>query len=121
MKLHSYQRADRLKKFIHKEVAKIIASLKDPRAKYVTVTEVEVSDNLRNAKIYYTVMDKDEQSVNVETMFESAKGFIRRELCKRLTLKHAIDIDFRYDNFLEKSLRVISILDKIKDEKENQK
>ncbi|MCS7152225.1 MAG: 30S ribosome-binding factor RbfA [Endomicrobia bacterium] len=119
MKSHPYQRADRIKKLVHREVAKIISSLKDPRAKYVTVTEVEITDDLRNAKIYYTVMNKDEHSENVESMFESAKGFIRKELCRRVTLKHAIDIDFRYDKFLEKSLRVISILDKIKDEEKN--
>lgn len=114
---HSYQRADRIKKFIHREVAKIISSLKDPRAKYVTVTEVEVSEDLHNAKIYYTVMDDSEENLEqVKKMFEYAKGFIRRELCKRLTLRHAINIVFKYDKFLEKSLRVLCILDKIKDE-----
>lgn len=116
MSLQAYQRADRIKKFIHREVAKIISSLKDPRAKYVTVTEVEVSKDLRDAKIYYTVMNLEENINSVQAMFESAKGFIRKELCKRLTLRHAININFKYDKFLDKSLRVLSILDKLKDE-----
>lgn len=111
-------RADRIKKQIHREVAKIISSLKDPRANNVTITDVEISTDLRIAKIYYSVIDDNLQQT--KAMFESAKGFIKSCLAQKLNLRRAIDIEFIYDKFLERAFRVITILDKIKDEESNE-
>lgn len=110
-------RSDRIKKQLHREVAKIISNLKDPRANNITITEVEISSDLRFAKIYYSVIDNNiSQS---KALFESAKGFIKSSLAQKLNLKHAIDIEFVYDKFLERAFKVITILDKIKDEESN--
>ncbi len=115
MKIVPYSRADRIKKLLHREVANIIFELKDPRAKNVTVTEVEVSKDLRNAKVYYTVLNKDERT-HVSSMFEVAKGYIRSRVAERLGLRHAINIEFVYDKFVERTSRVLFLLDRIKDE-----
>ncbi|MCX7715801.1 MAG: 30S ribosome-binding factor RbfA [Endomicrobia bacterium] len=115
MKIPSFTRADRIKKLLHKEIAKIIASLKDPRAKYITVTDVEVSQDLKKAKIYYTVMHKNNID-SAKLMFNVAKGYIRSKVASKLDLKHAIEIEFIYDKFIEQSSRVLFLLDKIKDE-----
>lgn len=115
--MKSLYRQDRLKKQIHKEIAKIVSSLKDPRASNVTITEVKISSDMKMAKIYYSVIDDNIKTI--EEMFEAAKGFIKSSLAQRLNLKYAIDIEFVYDKFLEKAFRVITILDKIKDEESN--
>ncbi|MEN3013148.1 MAG: 30S ribosome-binding factor RbfA [Endomicrobiia bacterium] len=110
-------RTYRVRKQLHREIANIISNLKDPRANNITITEVELSSDLRTAKIYYTVIGNNIQ--DIKEMFNSAKGFIRSSLAQKLNLKHAVDIEFIYDKFLEKAFRVITILDKIKDEESN--
>lgn len=117
MKSSPYKRADRIKKLIHREAAKIISSLKDPRAKEITITWVDLSPDLRYAKIYFSVSDKTHLN-QAKEMFISAKGYIRSQIAARLGLKNAVDIEFVYDNFLEKSSRVLFLLDKIKEENE---
>lgn len=115
MKKLPYSRSDRIKKLLHREVAQIILKLKDPRANFITITEVEVSEDLRNAKIYYMVT-KEENVEETKNMFEAAKGYIKSQIAQKLNLKKAIEVDFIYDKFLEKAQRVIFLLDKIKDE-----
>ncbi len=111
-----YTRADRIKKLIHREAAKIVASLKDPRAAEVTITWVDISPDLRYAKIYFSVTNK-EHLQQAKDMFASAKGYIRSQIASRLRLRHAVDIEFVYDKFLEQTSRVLFLLDKMKDEK----
>ncbi|MCX7956802.1 MAG: 30S ribosome-binding factor RbfA [Endomicrobia bacterium] len=118
MKNLPYSRSERIKKQIHKEVANIVSNLKDPRAHTITITEVEVTSDLRIAKVYYSVLDDNIQIAKM--LFESAKGYIRSSLAKKLQLKHAIEVEFLYDKFLEKTFKVLTILDKIKDETHQQ-
>lgn len=117
MKNFSY-RLDRIKKQVHREIANIISNLKDPRASNVTITDVEITSDLRCAKIYYLVIDNN--IAQTKAMFESAKGFIKSSLAHKLNLKYAIEVEFMYDKFLERAFRVVSILDKIKDEESNE-
>ncbi len=117
MKFLPYTRADRIKKLIHREAAKIISSLKDPRAGEVTVTWVDISSDLRHAKIYFSISNKTHLN-QAKDMFTSAKGYIRSQIAAKLGLKHAVDVEFVYDNFLEQSSRVLFLLDKIKEENE---
>ncbi len=116
MKSLPFKRADRIRKLLHREVANLISSMKDPRAGNVTITEVELSEDLRNAKVYYTVIDESNLE-QTKQMFNSAKGFIRSKIANKLGLRHAIQLEFVYDKFLKRATRVLFLLDKIKDEK----
>jgi len=120
MKKLPYTRTDRIKKLLHREIAVLVSKLKDPRARFVTITEVKVSSDLRNAKVYYTVIDKNDIE-NVESMFESATGYIKSQIAKKLNLKNAIDVKFEYDRFLENASRVLFLLDKIKEDEQSSK
>ena len=99
-------RAD-LSEIINKEV-------KDPRLHSVTITSVKVSDDLRNAKIYFVEMGKDECSEEIKAGLSQAAGFIRRELGKRLQLRFVPellfvhDTSFGYGNRIEKLLAEIA-------------
>jgi ribosome-binding factor A len=115
MKTSSFSRADRIKSLLHRELAKILSSMKDPRAANVTITEVKISADLRDATVYYSVYDKNSLE-QVKQMFESAKGYIRSEIAKKLGMRHAIQLHFVYDKFLEQATNVLFILDSIKDE-----
>ncbi len=110
-----YKRKDRLKKLVHKTVAQLIQEMKDPRSSFVTITEVEISEDAKSAKIYYTTLNPDVVH-EVETMFTHAKGFLRTQLAHKLMLKKALQLEFVYDKYLIRTQRVLALLDKIKDE-----
>ncbi|MFN3550757.1 MAG: 30S ribosome-binding factor RbfA [Endomicrobiia bacterium] len=115
MKKIPYDRKEKIKKLLHREIAMLLPKLKDPRLSFITITEVEVSNDLKNAKVYYTVMDKNVIQ-ETESMFAVAKGYIKSQVAQRLNLKNAIDIKFVYDKFLDNAQKVLFLLDKIKDE-----
>ena len=84
----SFKRADRVAELIRAEMADIIIrEVKDPRLHSITITSVKISDDLRNAKIYFVEMGKDECSDEIKAGLTQAAGFIRRELGKRMQLR----------------------------------
>ncbi len=79
----SFRRADRVAELIRADMSEIISKeVKDPRLHSVTITSVKVSDDLRNAKIYFVEMGKDECSAEIKAGLAQAAGFIRRALGK---------------------------------------
>ncbi len=82
---------------VKEEVAALLLrKIKDPRLSHVSVTRVEVSDDLGHARVYYSILNEEPQA-NVAKGLESAKGFIRSSLAKVLDLRHVPALDFRQD------------------------
>jgi ribosome-binding factor A len=111
----SFKRADRVAGLIRADMSEIISKeVKDPRLHSVTITSVKVTDDLRNAKIYFVEMGKDECSPDIKAGLTQAAGFIRRELGKRLQLRcvpeliFVHDTSFGYGNRIEKLLAQIA-------------
>lgn len=101
---------------MHHEVADILQrKIKDPRIGFLTVTAVEISDDLRNAKIFVSLYggDREETSKGLE----SAKPFIRAELGRRMRLKFMPEIIFRFDDTAEKGAHIMTLLRGIEREK----
>lgn len=117
----SFKRADRVADLIMAEMADIILKqVKDPRIHAVTITAVKVTDDLRNAKIYFVEMGKDECSPEIKTGLTKATGFIRRELGKRLQLRVVPEIMFVHDQSFGYGSRIDKLLaDIARQEKEN--
>ena len=87
---------------IRKEISEIlVGELKDPRIGFVTVTKVAVSNDLRAAKVYYSVFGGEQQKEEASQGLESAKGYIKRELGMRVRLKYMPEIQFLFDDSLE--------------------
>ena len=77
----NFKRADRVGELIMAEMSDILLKeVKDPRLHAVTITAVKVTDDLRNAKIYFVEMGKDDLSADIEAGLSRAKGFVRKEL-----------------------------------------
>jgi len=111
----AHRRALRLESLIKEEVSKIILHhLKDPRVGFVTITRVKMSEDLKRAKIYWTVFGDEKTRQESSLGLEKAKGFIRRELGKRVRVKFLPEIDFSFDDSFEYSQRIESLLDEIK-------
>jgi ribosome-binding factor A len=111
----NFKRADRVAELIRADMSEIIMKeVKDPRLHSVTITSVKITDDLRNAKIYFVEMGKDEYSPEIKAGLTKASGFIRRELGKRLQLRcvpelaFVHDESFGYGNRIEKLLAQIA-------------
>lgn len=106
------RRAERLAEEIREQVAQMIASgLKDPRLGFVTVTRVELAHDLGHARVYVGVLGSEAEREKSLQALRQASGFVRRELGKRLRIRHTPEIDFRYDKGLDATDRVARLLE----------
>lgn len=114
--MKSFNRTDRISQQIKRELADIIqrGELKDDRiGGLVTITHVEVSGDLRNVKVFFSVFGEEDQRIGTLAALDDAKGFLRGEICRRLGIKFAPEIIFRLDDSLEKGQKITELLDKI--------
>jgi len=110
-----YKRSERVGDLLKEEIAEIVMrKVKDPRIGFLTITSVKVTDDLRIARIYITVLNKEEEEKTLKGL-DSAKGFIRSELAKRLRIKILPKLEFYKDDTLEYGTRIDEILKKIKE------
>jgi ribosome-binding factor A len=114
----SARRVERLGQEIHEEVAAILARLKDPRIGFVTVTRVSLTPDLRTAQVYVGVLGDEAQQRKTLVGLQQSAGFVRRELGRRLSVRHTPELTFRYDSGLEATDRVAKILQEIDAQKD---
>lgn len=111
-----YKRSQRVSDLIREEIADIIMNkVKDPRLGFVTVTGAKITEDLKIATIYLSILKEEEKETTIE-MLNSAKGFIRAELAKRLKMKFIPSLTFRIDESLEYGVRIERLLKEIKKE-----
>ena len=97
-----FKRASRVGDLIHREISEmLIRRIKDPRVSLVTITRVAISDDLKLARVYFSVMGTAEDRERSLQGLNSAKGYIKREVGKRLHLRYVPDIVFRFDQSVE--------------------
>lgn len=108
----TYKRADRVADQIRMEVADILMrKIKDPRVRSVTVTDVELTADLRIAHIFVTTMEQDQAERDVFAGLSKASGFVRAELGRRLTLRYLPEVIFKKDVSGLRGDRVLQLLD----------
>jgi ribosome-binding factor A len=104
-------RRERLQEQMVRELSDIIQNrLKDPRKGWLSVTRVELSADLRHARVYVSVLGGEEEKRQGMDLLERAKSFIRNELAGRLHVRHVPELRFRLDESIEASQRVLEIL-----------
>jgi ribosome-binding factor A len=109
-------RHERVEEAIKKEVSLIIHDeLKDPRIGFVTITRVELTKDLRNAKIFYSVLGKEEDHKKTKLAIDSALGYIRGRVAQRINMRFATELMFQEDYAIEYSIRIEEVLNKIKE------
>lgn len=109
-------RHKRVEEAIKKEVSTIIHDqLKDPRVGFVTITRVELSEDLRNAVIFYSVLGKEDAHKKTKLALDSALGFIRSLVAQRINMRFATELMFKEDRSTEYSVRIEEILNEIKE------
>ncbi|HMM05748.1 MAG TPA: 30S ribosome-binding factor RbfA [Clostridiales bacterium] len=118
----SKHRDDRIGEELKKEISDIIQNeMKDPDLGFVSIVLVEVSRDLRVAKIYYSVMGSEEEIAKTKQAMKRSAGFVRHELAGRLSLRYTPELVFIYDNSIEHGIRINRILnEEIKKETKKQ-
>ena len=116
-----FKRSEKVGDQIREEISQILLrELKDPRIGFVTITKVALSDDLRIAKVYYSVFGGKEEKEASYQGLESAKGYIKRELGRRVRLKYMPEISFMFDDSLEYGEHIEELLQGVKGTGEEQ-
>lgn len=109
-------RAGRVGEQIKKELSRLLQTeLKDPRIGFVTLTAVEMTNDLSIATVYLTVMGDEEEKAKTLRALENAAGFLRSEIGRRISLRKTPELQFRIDPSIERGLRIDQLLKEIQE------
>jgi ribosome-binding factor A len=109
-------RSERVADQIRRELALLLErEVKDPRVGFVTVTDVAVTPDLRNARVAITVLGEGGKEKETLKGLAAAHGFLRRELAQRLGLRHTPELAFHLDRTLESEHRIEDLLSRIRE------
>ena len=110
-----FKRADRVADLVKQQIAEILRrEVHDPRIANITVTDVRLTDDLHSARIYVVELGKDRMSDEVGQGLSKARGFVRRELGKRLQLRYVPELSFFYDTSFEYGSKIDRLLKEIR-------
>lgn len=109
-----FSRADRVGGVIQEVLSELLKKkIRDPRLAMATISGVKMSRDLKLARIYFTIYGDSEKSQAAAQGFESARGFIKRSLARRLNLRYMPDLKFFYDESFEYGSHIDQLLEKI--------
>lgn len=108
------RRSERMSEVLREEITEIVGfELEDPRLIAVTVTEVRVSDNLRDAKVYVLINGDENEIKEAMKALQHASSFVRQQIALNLDLHHAPQIHFVRDTVEENAARIEQLLEDI--------
>ena len=106
-------RIERLNHTYQEEISMILMKeIKDENIKFVTITGVDVTSDLSFAKVYYTVLDEEKRESTQEAL-EKEESFIRKELARRIEIRHTPELRFIYDSSEDYGQHIDQLIDKI--------
>lgn len=115
--MHPFKRSARVSDLIREEVADIIMNrIKHKELGFITVTGAKVSDDLRNATVYISVLNPEDAEKTVRKLNES-KSFIKTELSRRLKMRYIPKLSFKIDEAIEYGRKIDKLIDDIKEER----
>ncbi|HEY0829124.1 MAG TPA: 30S ribosome-binding factor RbfA [Bacilli bacterium] len=107
-------RVGRVGEQIKKELSLILQTeLKDPRIGFITVTGVEMTSDLSQAKVYLSVLGKDAEKEDTLKALAKGSGFIRSELGRRIRFRHTPELIFKFDHSIEYGSHIEGLLQKL--------
>jgi ribosome-binding factor A len=104
-------RVNRVGEQMKKELGDIISrKIKDPRVGFVTITDVQVTGDLQQAKVYISVLGDEQQREDTLKGLAKAKGFIRTEIGQRIRLRKTPELIFEFDETMAYGNRINSLI-----------
>jgi len=109
-----FSRADRVSGLIQEVLSDLLKKdIHDPRLKMATITNVKMSRDLKLARVYFSIFGDSSKAQAAADGFESARGFIKRSLARKLSLRYMPDLKFFYDESFEYGSHIDELLRKI--------
>jgi ribosome-binding factor A len=90
--------------------------LKDPRLGFATVTDVRVSGDLQHVQVYVSILGDDVSRQQTMEALESARGYVRSEIGRRVQLRLTPEITFAYDDSIERGARLLRLISEVQSE-----
>jgi ribosome-binding factor A len=110
-------RQEKLGELIAAELSELLRTrVKDPRVGFASITHVEVSGDLRHAKVFVSVMGSEEERAETMKGLKNATGFLRHELATRLVLRYMPELNFKLDNSIEEGARILALINQVEQE-----
>lgn len=110
-------RQEKLGEMIAVELSDLLRTrVKDPRVGFASITHVEVSGDLRHAKVFVSVMGTSEEQVETMRALKHAAGFLRHELAERIVLRYMPEIVFKLDTSIEEGSRMLALIQQVEEE-----
>ena len=108
----THSRPARVAQQIQEEVARLLGrgAIKDPRVGFVTITGVTLDRELRHAVVHYSLLGDDAQHADTQKGLTSAAPYLRREVAKALRLRHAPELQFKFDPSVEHGAHIEKLL-----------
>jgi ribosome-binding factor A len=103
----------RVNEVVREAVAEAIGTLKDPRLGLITITGVDVSPDLRDAKVFVSVFGNEKKRKATMAALDAAHGVLQTRLARRLTLKRTPHLSFEYDPTVEHGVRMTKLIDEL--------
>ena len=110
-----FSRTERIADFLQQELAKLLLhSVRDPRAEFVSITAVEVSRDLRYAKVFFTKLGLEDakSAEDVTRVLDKAAGFLRSEISRDSTLRTVPKLTFKFDESVGRGRHMEALLGK---------
>lgn len=107
-------RAERVGEQMKQELMDIINNkVKDPRIGFITITDVQLTNDLSIATVYLTVLGNEKEVDDTFKGLEKAKGFIKSEIGSRMRLRIVPDIEYKYDESIEYGNRIEKMIQEL--------
>lgn len=109
------KRIKRIESELKKEISVMISNdIKDPRIAPITsITDIELTDDLQSAKIFISVLGSDEEKNNTIDGLQNSIGYIKRELGKRMNLRHIPQLKIVLDDNIEEAMRIEKLISEV--------
>ena len=114
------RRTDRLNEVFKREISKLLErEVNDPRlGNIISLTRVETSHDLRNAKVYVSVLGEESSKLEVIEGFNTASSYLRRKLSASIRLRIIPHLSFYYDDSIEQGAKVLKVLDQVSSDRD---
>lgn len=102
---------ERINSNMIKEISYLLQTeVKNPNIKFVTITDVKVTNDLSYAKVYFTVLNEEYKKETLQAL-KQASGFIRKKLCDRIDIRHMPELEFIFDESIQYGQNIEKIIE----------
>jgi ribosome-binding factor A len=113
------QRQRQVAELLREDISRILREkIGDPRVGFVTITDIEVTPDLRHARVYVSVLGTQQERDASLDALEGAAHFIRGQLAHGWTLRYLPELEFRWDASIERGARILELLEEVKSEEQ---